>query len=107
MALAAAMCSPYKNAFAIYSQDDAVDVAREYGASEIVRGIRDLKDEGYENDMAAYNREHGFETQFMVSDEYRDVSSTLVREELKRGDMSHVPAACVPILSSEEFKCLK
>lgn len=107
LALAAAMCSPYKNAFAIYSQDDAVDVAREYGATEIVRGVRDLKDEGYEADMAAYNRERGVDTRFLMTDEFRDISSTLVREELKRGDLSHLPAACVPVITSDEFARLK
>ncbi len=107
LALASAMCSPYKNAFAIYSDKDAVDVAREYSATELVRGVRDIKDEGYEAEMAAYNREHGFDTQFIVLDEYRDVSSTLVREELKRGDFRHIPAVCVPVLTSEDFKRLK
>ncbi len=107
LALAAAMCYKYDNAFAIFSEKDAVDVAREYCATELVRGVRDVKDEGYEAQMAAYNRERGYDTRFIVLEEFQDVSSTLVREELKRGDLSHIPAACVPILSSEGFKYLK
>lgn len=107
LALAAAMCSQFENAFAIYSEKDAVDVAREYGASELVRGVRDDNDKGYEEEMAAYNRERGADTRFVFLDEYRDISSTLVREELKKGDMRHLPAACVPVITSEEFARLK
>lgn len=107
LALAEAMCSAYDGARAIYSEKDAVDVAREVGATELVRGVRDINDEGYEAEMAAYNREHGFGTQFITLDLYRDVSSTLVREELGRGDLRHIPRACVPILTSAKFKELR
>ncbi len=107
LALATAMCSAYENAIAIFSENTAVDVAKQYSASEIVRGVRDISDRGYEAEMAAYNRERGVQTRFVVLDKYADVSSTLVREEIKRGDYRHIPAACVPVLTSAEFKNLK
>lgn len=106
LALAEAMCAAHDRCFAVFSEKDAVDVAREYGASEIVRGVRDISDEGYEAEMAAYNRERGVDTRFIVLDDFKDISSSLVREELKRGDLRHVPAACVPVLRSEDFKRL-
>lgn len=107
LALAQAMCSAHERCFAIYSEEPAVQVAREVGASEIVRGVRNVSDEGYEAQMAEYNRERGVDTKFVVLDEFKDISSSVVREELSAGNFSHIPAACVPLLTSQQFKELK
>ncbi len=106
LALVEAVCSQYKNVRALYSTAYAVDVAKEVGAEMLVRGIRSDDDVEYENKMADYNREHGYETLFVKIDDYREVSSTKVREEIASGSYRNVPAVCVPLLQSVEFEKL-
>ena len=107
LALASAMCAAHKGARALFSERSAVEVAREVGATRIIRGIRNAKDEEYEREMAAYNGKLGVDTEFVEVERYEDISSTLVREQIKRGDYSNLPAACVPIIVSAEFKELQ
>ena len=45
----------------------------------------------YENAMAAYNREHGFDTILIELDRMNDVSSTAARELIKKGDFRLLP----------------
>ncbi len=65
------------------------DYMHRHGITKIVRGIRNEADEAYENKLAeamkGYDKE--FETIFIKSDdEYSHISSTFVRECLKKGE---------------------
>jgi len=101
------VCKWKKGARALYSERDAVDVAKEVGAEVLIRGIRGDEDRKYEDDMADYNRAHGFDTIFIEIDSFRDVSSTIVREQLRAGDYKNIPNAVIPLLTSKEFEDLK
>lgn len=107
LALCECVCANKKGAKAIYSEKYAVEVAREVGASVLIRGIRGDEDKAYEDDMAKFNREHGFETLFIEPDVFSNVSSTKAREQIAKGDYSSIPACCVPLLTSKEFANLK
>lgn len=64
----------------------AVDAAKAIGATHLVRGIRDEADLAYETEMADFNRVHGLETVFFLSDpRLRGVSATKAREGLMSG----------------------
>ena len=64
----------------------AVDAAKAIGATFLVRGIRDQSDLDYELEMADFNRAHGVETVFFLSDvRLRNVSATKARECLMSG----------------------
>lgn len=107
LALCECVCANKKGAKAIYSEKYAVEVAGEVGASVLIRGIRGDEDKAYEDDMAKFNREHGFETLFIEPDVFSNVSSTKAREQITKGDYSSIPACCVPLLTSKEFANLK
>ena len=107
LALCECVCAKKKGAKAIYSKKYAVEVAGEVGASVLIRGIRGDEDKAYEDDMAKFNREHGFETLFIEPDVFSNVSSTKAREQIAKGDYSSIPACCVPLLTSKEFANLK
>ena len=64
-----------------------MDLAREVGATALLRGVRTVKDFEYERELADANRiVGGVETVLLVSEpEYAHISSTLVRELLKYG----------------------
>lgn len=98
-----AVCAAKKGAKGIFSDKYAVDVALQYGACALVRGIRDESDIEYESSMADYNREHGFETEFIELPYFKEISSSAVREQLANGDFSGVPAATIELLKSEEY----
>ena len=64
----------------------AVDAAKAVGAAYLVRGLRDEEDLAYELEMADFNRVHGLETVFFLSDvRLRGVSATKAREGLMSG----------------------
>lgn len=107
LALCECVCAQKKGAKAIYSEKYAVEVAGEVGASVLIRGIRGDEDKAYEDDMAKFNREHGFVTLFIEPDVFSNVSSTKAREQIAKGDYSSIPACCVPLLTSKEFANLK
>jgi len=107
LALCECVCAQKKGAKAIYSEKYAVEVAGEVGASVLIRGIRGDEDKAYEDDMAKFNREHGFETLFIEPDVFSNVSSTKAREQIAKGDYSSIPTCCVPLLTSKEFANLK
>ena len=107
LALCECVCAQKKGAKAIYSEKYAAEVAEEVGASVLIRGIRGDEDKAYEDDMAKFNREHGFETLFIEPDVFSNVSSTKAREQIAKGDYSSIPACCVPLLTSKEFATLK
>ena len=79
----------------------AVDAAQSMGADFLVRGIRDEADLAYETEMADFNRAHGMETVFFLSDSrLRDVSATKAREALRRGDADRYISEGVLALAS-------
>lgn len=107
LAIVNCVCEQKSGAKALYSDKYAVEVAAEVGASALVRGIRGDEDRAYEEDMAKFNREHGFETVFIEPSVFSKISSTLAREQISKGDYSSVPACCVPLMTSKEFENLK
>ena len=104
LALVEAVCSIKKGARAVFSDKFAVEVAKEVVACVLVRGIRDNDDVEYENEMAKYNKEHGYDTVFIQPDFYGEISSTKVKEQLKSGDFSSIPPITVALMSSEEYQ---
>lgn len=65
------------------------DYMHEHNIFAIVRGIRDIADESYEKNLAKAMKEFDarFETDFYyICDDDTDVSSTFVRELLKKGE---------------------
>lgn len=98
LALASELCKYKKGARAIFSEEYAVEVAKREGATVLVRGIRSDDDRAYEEEMAAYNKEHGFDTVFIEIDSFRDVSSTKVREQISEGDYSNIPSCLVEMI---------
>ena len=107
LAIANEVCKWKKGARALFSTRDAVDVAKEIGAEVLVRGIRGEGDKAYEKAMADYNREHGFDTLFIEVDGFKDVSSTIVRQQLESGDFKNLPSSAIALVNSKEFKELK
>lgn len=107
LALCECVCAQKKGAKAIYSEKYAVEVAQEVGASVLIRGIRGDEDKAYEEDMAEFNRKHGFATLFIEPNVFSNVSSTKAREQIAKGDYSSIPSCCVPLLTSKEFADLK
>lgn len=72
------------NVFVSYSLGYVVDYMREHGIDRIVKGYRNEKDLAWEREQAEYNLKHGgYETELILcSDEYKNISSTLVRQRL-------------------------
>lgn len=101
LAILNAAVADKKNVRAFYSSGTAVDAAREAGAGALVRGLRGKEDEEYENAMADYNRERGFETIFVTPDVYSDVSSTAARALIEKGDFHLLPSCA--IITAEEI----
>lgn len=76
------------NVFVSYSLGYVVDYMREHNVDRIVKGYRNDADLEYERVQAEYNMKFGgYPTELILCDEkYRDVSSTLVRQRLARGE---------------------
>ena len=76
------------NVFVSYSLGRVVDYMREHDISRIVKGYRGEGDLEWEQIQADYNMKHGgYETELILcEEEYRGISSTLVRERIKRGE---------------------
>jgi pantetheine-phosphate adenylyltransferase len=65
--------------------DMTVDLCKRVGAHFILRGIRNAKDLEYEQTIAAVNKALApdIETVLLLADDkHRDISSTLIREQL-------------------------
>ncbi len=75
------------NVMVSYSLGYVVDYMREHGIDRIVKGYRNEHDLEWERVQAEYNLAHGgYETKLVkADDEHLHVSSTLVRERLKKG----------------------
>ena len=81
-------CSEIENVKVVFSEGYTADLAKKLGCTAIVKGIRNEKDLEYERGMARFNEERvpGLKTEFMpASQEFRDVSSTSVRQLLLDG----------------------
>lgn len=78
----------FDNVFVSYSLGYVVDYMREHDISRIVKGYRNEGDLEWERFQADYNMKHGgYETELILCDEeYRDVSSTVVRQRIKNGE---------------------
>lgn len=75
------------NVFVSYSLGYVVDYMREHDISKIVKGYRNEQDLVWEREQAEYNLKHGYETELILcEDEYKHISSTLVREKIKNGE---------------------
>ncbi|MBQ7389660.1 MAG: pantetheine-phosphate adenylyltransferase [Clostridia bacterium] len=74
------------NVFVSYSLGRVVDYMREHDISRIVKGYRGEEDLEWEQTQADYNMKHGgYETELILcEEEFRGISSTLVRERIKR-----------------------
>lgn len=108
LAIVQAVCEFRKGAHALYSEKYCVEVAKEVGATVLVRGVRDAKDIPYEEDMARYNKDHGgLDTEFISPTGFEEISSTLVRDEIAKGDYHNMPACAVSLLQSKQFADLK
>lgn len=82
----------------IQATELTVESAKELGANFLIRGIRNVKDYEYEQDIAKMNAHLApeIETIFLLADEkYAHVSSSLLKEVLKfGGDVStYLPAS--------------
>ncbi len=98
-----AVCSAKKGAIGVFSDKYAVDVARQYGARALVRGIRDQADAEYETAMAEFNKAHGFDTEFIELPYLKNISSSAVKAQLVKGDFSGVPTVVAELLKSAEY----
>ncbi len=83
----AAATSDMANVRVVKGEGLIADFAKKLGACAIVKGVRNLSDYAYEEDMARANRAiSGIETLLMFSSpEVLHVSSTLVRELVRCG----------------------
>jgi pantetheine-phosphate adenylyltransferase len=76
------------NVLVSYSNGLVIDYMREHGIEKIIKGYRNDTDLEYERKQARWNLCHGgFETElWRASCGYESISSTLVREKIKRGE---------------------
>lgn len=83
-----------------------VDVAREVGATALLRGVRNLNDLQYEIQQALTNREvAGLETAFIVAGQnFAYTSSSLIRQITAMGDDLSKLAPMVPPLVIEKLR---
>ena len=77
-----------ENVIVSYSDGMVVDYMREHGIEKIVKGYRNAGDLEYEKIQAEYNLRHGgYETELWLAEaDYREMSSTVARESISRGD---------------------
>lgn len=76
------------NVIVSYSLGYVVDYMRDHGIDRIVKGYRNDDDLVWEREQAEYNLRHGgYETELIRCEkDHEHISSTLVREKLKRGE---------------------
>ena len=77
-----------ENVLVSYSDGLVIDYMREHGIEKIIKGYRNDTDLEYENKQAAWNlKMGGFETELWQADSsMREISSTLAREMIKKGE---------------------
>lgn len=101
------VCEGKKGARAVFSDKFAYEVAMDVGAEVMIRGIRGDQDMAYESEVAAFNKERGFDTEYITLDGYKEISSSVVRAQIANSDYRNVPACVVELLKSKEFLDLK
>ena len=69
-----------------YYEGLAIDYCKENDIQYIIRGIRNEKDFEYEKEMATWNKENGDVNTLLIPAEDAEISSTIVREKIKKGD---------------------
>ena len=90
-----------------FSFGRVIDYMKEKGIEKIVKGYRNETDLAYERIQEAYNFTNGgYETELIqCSDAYREISSTLARELIEKGeDMGKVlPKAVIEYIKSKKL----
>lgn len=84
-----AVCEKYDNVEVVYHQGMLVDLMKEKGIKYNVRGVRNATDYEYENGMHYYNENlyKDIVTMYLpCKEEFKNVSSTAVRELLSSGE---------------------
>lgn len=85
-----------------------IDLAKEWNATVLLRGIRNVKDFEYEADVASMNKTQNkeIETVFLTADEkYRFVSSSLIKEvAMFGGDITGLVPENVNQAMKEKYK---
>lgn len=70
----------------------AYELAKEYGITKFIRGIRNDEDKAYEEKVAEFNAKYSIETEYIdIGEEYNKISSTTVKEEMKHGIFTNLP----------------
>lgn len=69
-----------------YYEGLAIDYCKENDIQYIIRGVRNDQDFLYEKEMAEWNKEHGDVTTILIPAEHSEISSTLVREKIQKGE---------------------
>ncbi|MGT2896719.1 pantetheine-phosphate adenylyltransferase [Streptococcus entericus] len=101
------------NVKVITSQNQlAVEVARQYGVTHLVRGLRDATDFAYEENLSVFNHQLApeLETVFLLSrPEHRHLSSSRVREliHFKQDISRYVPANIITEMEKNNGKTEK
>jgi len=104
--IAKAVCAERSGAEAAFSDGYVYEFAKKIGADVIIRGVRTNFSEDewrYEREMEKFNADRGIKTEFITPDGFGTLSSTAVREQLKRGDFSGVPSVVSELLKSGDF----
>lgn len=92
-----------KNTEVITFDGLTADIAKEYGASFLIRGVRNGIDYDFEENLALINEEiSGIDTIYIRAGEYGAISSSMVFELLKRNkDVSkYIPKYVIDVLNS-------
>ena len=78
----------FDNVIVSYSLGYVVDYMRDHEIDRIVKGYRNDADLVWEKEQAEYNLKYGgYETDLILcEDKYKEISSTFVREKLKKGE---------------------
>ena len=94
------------NATVVAQSGMLCEYAKRIGADVIIKGYRNDADLGYEKLQADFNLEHGGVKTVLIkcSRKYKNVSSTLVREKLSKGEdvSSLLPEGVAEILANEK-----
>ena len=103
--MAAAACAHLPNVEVISAGGMLIRLFDSVGADWIIKGVRSTADFEYEQKHALYNRAHAprAETLYMPADPAFDgLSSTLVRERIRRGEPldGYLPDPMIPLLEA-------
>ena len=101
--IAKACISEIKNAYVISSDGWLWKLAKNLGASAIVKGYRNTEDLEYEKEMAKFNSEHYPEAETILllsKEEFSALSSTVVREKILNGESleGFVPKKAIQVI---------